>query len=142
MGGATALYDAIGYAIHKIDSVQRHTHRNHRAEKVMMVIITDGYENSSREYSLPRIKSMITAKEEAGWEFVFLGANIDAAEVAGEFGISADRAVDYVPDAAGTRLNFDTIAVAQMAYRTHGAVPTATFAPIREDMAARGKKHC
>lgn len=99
VGGCTALLDAIGKTIHKIAAAQKNTAEDYRAEKVMFVIITDGAENSSREYSSDRVKAMIEKeKTRYGWEFVFLGANIDAVETAGRFGIGADRAVDYVPD--------------------------------------------
>ena len=75
----------------------------YRAEKVMFVIITDGLENSSREYSADKVKALIERqKEKYAWEFVFLGANIDAVETAGKFGISADRAMDYLADSEGT----------------------------------------
>lgn len=93
IGGSTALLDAIGRTIHKIGNAQKHTANEYRAEKVMLVIITDGEENSSREYSAKRIKQMIERqKSRYEWEFIFLGANIDAVETAGRFGISADRA--------------------------------------------------
>ena len=83
VGGSTALLDAIGRTIHKIASVQEHTAEEYRAEKVMVVIITDGEENASRLYSSKEVKRMIRRqKERFGWEFIFLGANIDAVETA------------------------------------------------------------
>jgi len=107
VGGSTALLDAIGLTIHKIGNAQRHTADDYRAEKVMFVIITDGEENSSREYTAEKIKAQIERqKSKYGWEFVFLGANIDAVQTSGKFGISADRAVDYLADSKGTELNF------------------------------------
>lgn len=97
VGGCTALIDAIGRTIHKLVSVQKSTAEEYRAEKVMFVIITDGEENASREYSLKQVKKMIEHEREAyGWEFVFLGANIDAVRTAGQFGINSDRAADYL----------------------------------------------
>ena len=85
VGGSTALLDAIGRTIQKLAGVQRNTAEEYRADKVMFVIITDGAENSSREYSSQRVKAMIEhEKEKYGWEFVFLGANIDAVETAGD----------------------------------------------------------
>lgn len=140
VGGTTALMDAIGKTIHKIAAAQKNTAEDYRAEKVMFVIITDGAENSSREYSSDRVKAMIEKeKTRYGWEFVFLGANIDAVETAGRFGIGADRAVDYVPDSAGTELNFRAMSKAVASFRQCGAVPTACLDEIREDAKKRGK---
>lgn len=139
VGGSTALLDAIGKTIHKIDTAQKNTSDAYRAEKVMFVIITDGYENSSREYSSQKVKSMIEHKKEKyGWEFIFLGANIDAVETAGRFGINADRAVDYVPDGEGTELNFRMMSQTVATFRECGAVPTACLDEIRKDMKERG----
>ncbi len=139
VGGSTSLLDAIGRTIHKLAAVQKNTAEDYRAEKVMFVIITDGAENSSREYSSDKIKAMIEhEKEKYGWEFIFLGANIDAVETAGRFGISADRAVDYVPDAAGTELNFRAMSETVACFRATGAVPAAPMQAIRKDMKKRG----
>lgn len=140
VGGSTALLDAIGRTIHKIGSAQKNTAEDYRAEKVMFVIITDGEENASREYSAERVKEMIQhQKERHGWEFIFLGANIDAVETAGRFGIGADRAVDYVPDGEGTKLNFCMMSEAVSSFRQCGAVPMACLDEIRTDMKKRGK---
>lgn len=140
VGGMTALMDAIGKTIHKIAAAQKNTAEDYRAEKVMFVIITDGAENSSREYSSDRVKAMIEKeKTRYGWEFVFLGANIDAVETAGRFGIEADRAVDYVADSEGTELNFRAMSNAVASFRQCGAVPTACLDEIREDAKKRGK---
>ena len=139
VGGSTALLDAIGLTIHKLVSVQRNTAEEYRAEKVMFVIITDGEENASREYSVQKIRAMIEhEKENYGWEFIFLGANIDAVETAGRFGIKADRAVDYVPDRKGTELNFKAMSETVACFRATGAVPAAPMEAIREDMRKRG----
>lgn len=141
VGGSTALVDAIGTTIDKLVSVQRNTAEDYRAEKVMFVIITDGEENASREYSAAKVKAMIEhEKRRYGWEFIFLGANIDAVETAGRFGISADRAVDYVPDGAGTALNFEAMAETVACFRSTGAVPVAPMEAIRKDMKKRGGK--
>ena len=137
VGGSTALLDAIGLTIQKLVSVQKNTAEEYRAEKVMFVIITDGEENSSREFSAERVKKMIETEKKYGWEFVFLGANIDAVETASHFGISADRAVDYMPDAAGTELNFQAMSEAVASFRAVGAVPQAPLERIRKD---RGKR--
>ena len=139
VGGSTALLDAIGRTIHKIDTAQKNTTEDYRAEKVMFVIITDGEENASRHFSSAQIRQMIQhQKERYGWEFIFLGANIDAVETAGRFGIDADRAVDYVPDGEGTELNFRMMSETVATFRECGAVPTACLDEIREDMKKRG----
>lgn len=139
VGGSTALLDAIGKTIHKIGTVQKNTAEDYRAEKVMFVIITDGEENASRHYSSMQVKEMIQRqKEKYGWEFIFLGANIDAVDTAGRFGIDADRAVDYVPDGEGTELNFRMMSETVATFRECGAVPTACLDEIRKDMKKRG----
>lgn len=141
VGGSTALIDAIGRTIDKLVNVQKNTAEEYRAEKVMVVIITDGEENSSREYPLQKVKAMIEReKEKYGWEFVFLGANIDAVQTAGQFGISSSRAVDYVPDSAGTTLNFEVMSEAVAQYRQANCISERHFDRIREDMKKRGKR--
>lgn len=141
VGGSTALLDAVGTTIEKIIYVQKNTAENYRAGKVMFVIITDGDENSSRRYSPDKIKAMIShEKENYGWEFVFLGANIDAVQTAGRFGISPSRAVDYVPDAAGTALNFQMMAQAVAEFRETSTISDEHFDEIRKDMQKRGGK--
>ena len=141
VGGSTALLDAIGRTIHKIGTVQKNTAEAYRAEKVMFVIITDGEENASRHYSSMQIREMIQhQKERYGWEFLFLGANIDAVETAGRFGIDADRAVDYVPDGEGTELNFRIMSETVATFRECGVVPPTCLDEIREDMKKRGRR--
>lgn len=141
VGGSTALLDAMGKTISKIISVQKNTTPEYRADKVLFVIITDGEENSSREYSVTRIREMVEhQKTKYGWEFIFLGANIDAIETAGRFGISADRAVDYVPDSVGTSLNYEVMSETVAAFRTCGQVPQNTLDDIRNDMKKRGSR--
>lgn len=123
VGGSTALLDAIGRTINKIGNAQKHTAEDYRAEKVMFVIITDGEENSSREYTAEKIKAQIERqKEKYGWEFIFLGANIDAVQTAGRFGIAPDRAIDYLADSEGTELNFKVMASAVATFRESGTV--------------------
>ena len=141
VGGTTALLDAIGRTVQKLVSVQKNTAKEYRADRVLFVIITDGQENASREYSSDKVKGLIQLeKEKYGWEFVFLGANIDAVETAGQLGISRDRAVDYVPDGAGTALNFQMMSETVAAFRETGAVPGAPLEAIRKDMKARGRR--
>ncbi len=108
--GCTALLDAVGGAIRHIVNIHRYAREEDRPEHTLFVITTDGMENASRRYSLARVREMIEhEKEKYGWEFLFLGANIDAVGVAGEFGIGADRAVDYHADAEGTQLNYQVL---------------------------------
>jgi len=110
--GCTALLDATGEAIRKTENLQEHLPKAHRAEKVLFVIITDGHENSSKKYSFSEIKRMIEAKKELGWEFLFLGANIDAAAEAERIGISRNRSVTYENDKGGVSLNFKALGAA------------------------------
>lgn len=139
--GCTALLDAIGATIHKIGNVQKQTSDEERAEKVLFVITTDGMENASREYNAAKIKSMIERqKERYGWEFLFLGANIDAVETAAGFGINADRAVNYHADKIGTRLNYNVVCEAVTNIRCGETVPSDWKARIEEDYKTRGKK--
>ncbi len=141
VGGSTALLDAIGRTIHKIANVQKNTAEDHRAEKVLFVIITDGEENSSREYSAEKVKKLIEKqKTKYGWEFIFLGANIDAVETAGRFGIGADRAVDYLADSEGTRLNYEAMEKTVASFRETGAVNPTYLKEIRDDVKKRGNR--
>ena len=111
--GCTALLDAVGGAIHHIGNVHKYAREEDRPEKTLFIITTDGMENSSRRYTYDRVKAMVERqKEKYGWEFLFLGANIDAIEVAGRFGISADRAVNYECDAKGTAVNYKALSKA------------------------------
>jgi len=139
VGGSTALLDAVGRTINKIGNVQKNTADDYRAEKVMFVIITDGEENSSREYSADKVKAQIERqKAKYGWEFIFLGANIDAVETAGRFGIGADRAVDYLADSEGTSLNFKAMSAAVAEFRECAAISDRHFEEIRKDVQRRG----
>ncbi len=108
--GSTALLDAIGKTIKHVERRHKFSPEGDVPEKTMVVIITDGHENASKEFSLSKVKSMIEKKKEKyGWEFLFLGANMNAVETACDFGITADRAVTYFADSEGTRMNFDTV---------------------------------
>jgi uncharacterized protein YegL len=110
VGGTTALFDAIGFTIQKMVNVQRKTSEEERAEKVLFVITTDGMENASREFTADKIKKLVRhQKEKEGWEFIFLGANIDAIATAARFGIEEDFAVDYHADHIGTQLNYEAV---------------------------------
>jgi uncharacterized protein YegL len=139
-GGSTALLDAIGMTIGKIINAQKHTSDNYRAEKVMFVVITDGMENSSREYSAERVKELIERqKKEYGWEFIFLGANIDAVETAGRFGISADRAQNYHADSKGVELNFQVMNTTVAKLRENLEMPEDWNYEIKKDYEKRGQ---
>ena len=138
VGGSTALIDAIGKTIHKIGNVQKNTAADYRAEKVLFVIITDGEENASREYSADKVKQQIERqKAKYGWEFIFLGANIDAAQTAASFGIGADRAVDYISDSEGTELNFKVMNEAIECVRMNQELSVDCFEEIKEDVRKR-----
>ncbi len=108
--GCTALIDAIGGAIKHVGNVHRYIREEDRPEHVMFIITTDGMENASKKFSSGEVKKMIEKRREEGWEFLFLGANIDAVETARHFGIDEDRAVTYRSDKAGTRLNYEVMA--------------------------------
>lgn len=133
VGGMTALLDALGGAMDKIANVQKNTVSEFKASKVLFVIITDGEENSSREYSLEQIKKKIEVfKKDEAWEFVFLGANIDAVETAASYGISENRASGYVADGPGTRLNFSAMSNLVSDYRKSSKISDKHFERIRE----------
>ena len=136
--GCTALLDAVGSAIERIANVQKHTAPEYRADYVLFVITTDGFENASRRYSLPQVREMITRqKERYGWEFLFLGAGIDAIAQARAFGISEDRAVTSHADSLGTRLNYETLSDAVSSVRACQPLDASWKAPIECDYESR-----
>jgi len=137
--GTTALLDAIGSTVEKTIAAERNTAEEYRAEKVIFVITTDGMENASREYDYARVKKLIEYEQEKyGWEFLFLGANIDAVETAGRFGIAPDRAADYHADSEGTALNYKTVSDAVSHMRACGEIQPGWNAPIAADFEQRG----
>ena len=140
--GCTALLDAVGGAIHHIGNVHKYAREEDRPEKTIFVITTDGMENASHEYSYDRVKEMVERqKEKYGWEFLFLGANIDAIATAGRFGISADRAANYHSDRRGTKLNYEVLADAVSDMRCCASRIDAGWKKrIEEDFKNRGKK--
>jgi len=140
VGGSTALLDAIGKTIHKMVNAQKHTTEDWQPEKVLFVIITDGEENSSREYTLTQVRQMIEQMKRTGWEFIFLGANIDAVETAGRFGIQAERAQDFHADSAGVSLNFQAMSETVSRYRQNDRLPDDWKQAIDQDFRGRGKK--
>lgn len=142
VGGSTALLDAIGLTINKIGNAQKHTAEAYRADKVLFVITTDGMENASREYDYSKIKAMVERqKRKYGWEFIFLGANIDAIDVAGRFGITPDRVQNYHSDSEGTKLNFAVTAQAIASFRDTGVVAENWGDEIQKDYERRGGKN-
>ena len=139
--GCTALLDAVGGAIRHIGNVHKYAREEDRPEKTLFVITTDGMENSSRSYSYGKVKKMVERqKEKYGWEFLFLGANIDAIEVAGRFGIHGDHAVNYECDSAGTWLNYDVLSRAVSRVRACSAAPEALAADWKADIEADYKR--
>ncbi len=140
VSGCTALLDAIGKTINKIGNVQRNTNEQERADKVMFVITTDGMENASIEYNYEKVKKMVERqKEKYGWEFIFIGANIDAISTAAKFGISSDRAANYNADGQGTKLNYDVVSHAASELRASRPITNSWKAEIENDFIHRSK---
>ncbi len=138
--GCTALLDAIGGAIHHIVTVHRYARVEDVPERTIFVITTDGMENASQRYSAEQVRSMIAQKKaESGWEFLFLGANIDAVEAARHFGIAADRAVNYHADQRGTRLNYEVLSDAIRTVRANAPLEADWKARIDEDYQQRSR---
>ena len=138
--GCTALLDAVGGAIHRIGNVHKYARKEDVPEKTLCIITTDGYGNASRHYDYEKVRQMIQhEKEKYGWEFLFLGANIDAAAEAKRFGISEDRAVTYKCDAAGTKLNYDVIGEAVCHVRASRPLGADWKSRIDEDVKKRGR---
>lgn len=131
--GSTALYDAVALGIHKIVNVQKKTKPEGRADKVIMVITTDGYENSSRETNAAMLHKMIDDCKKNGWEFLFLGADIDAQAAAGSIGIESHRASNYVKDAQGVRVQYDSLNLAISAMRSGAPLPADWKDKLDED---------
>ena len=140
--GCTALLDAVGGAIHHIGNVHKYAREEDRPEKTLFVITTDGMENASRRYSYEKVKAMITRqKEKYGWEFLFLGANIDAAREAARFGIQADRAANYHADSVGTGVIYESVNQAITRVRSCAAPLSADWKDaINQDYQNRGAK--
>ena len=117
-GGCTALLDAVGNAVNHIRTIHKYAREEDLPEKTVFVITTDGEENSSREFTYRKVKELIEKQQkDCGWEFLFLGANIDAGEEAARIGIDPDQAVRYECDSAGTLLNFEVLGEAMCSMR-------------------------
>lgn len=137
--GRTALMDAVGMTVAKISAAQQHTVESERPARTLIVITTDGMENASREFNRAKVKALIERmKREHGWEFIFLGANIDSVMAAGELGISAEYAANYHADHQGTAANFDAVASAVSSVRQCGVVGRAWRKAVDEDFRGRG----
>lgn len=138
--GCTALLDAIGGAIHHIGNIHKYAREEDRPEKTLFVITTDGMENASKCYTYDKVKRMVERQKSLyGWEFLFLGANIDALEVAGRFGISKDHAANYHSDERGTALNYEVLSDAICQVRS-GSKPLAANWKARIDEDFEGRK--
>ena len=138
VGGCTALIDAIGGAIHHIGNVHKYAREEDVPEHTIFVITTDGMENASRRYSSDEVKQMVQRqKEKYGWEFLFLGANIDAVETAAHFGIMEDRAVTFHNDAKGQQLNYEVVSRTVSSLRACAPVGREWKEDIEEDFKSR-----
>jgi uncharacterized protein YegL len=142
VGGTTALLDAIGFSIQKIVNVQKYTSVVERADKILFVITTDGMENASREFTPDNIKNMIKhQKKKYGWDFIFLGANIDAISTAAQFGIDEDFAVDYHADEVGTKLNYEMVSEAVVKLRSGKNIDRSWKEDIERDYQDRSRNN-
>ena len=138
VGGCTALIDAIGQAIHHIGNVHKYAREEDVPEHTVFVITTDGMENASHRYSSDEVKHMVNRqKEKYGWEFLFLGANIDAVETAARFGISEDRAANYRNDSRGQQLNYEAMDDAIRSVRGNVPLARAWKSKIEKDYSSR-----
>ncbi len=136
--GCTALLDAMGDAIRHISNIHKYARAEDVPSNTMFVIMTDGMENASSRYSVAQIKALVEEKkEEYGWEFLFIGANIDAIEVAGSFGINPHRAVKYNADSQGTGVVYDTVAQTVCCMRANEAISDDWCSPIADDFENR-----
>ena len=134
VGGCTALIDAIGDAIHHIGNIHKYARAEDVPAHTVFVITTDGMENASRKYCAQEVRQKIERqKEQNGWEFLFIGANIDAVQTAGRFGIAPDRAVNYKADRKGTRVLYDCVSSVVGAVRRNAPMEAGWSAQIQED---------
>ena len=136
--GSTALMDAVGAAIRHMGNVHKYARPEDVPHKTLFVITTDGMENASHHYTAGEIRAMIERQKDLyGWEFLFLGANIDAVETAATYGISEDRAVTYRSDSIGTRANFKAVSDAVTSLRFEEELSPCWKESIEEDMRRR-----
>lgn len=137
--GCTALIDAIGMTVKHIEEVHRYIRKEDVPARTVFVITTDGLENASREYSADKVRKMIESKKKDGWEFLFIGANIDAVETAKHFGIGADRAVNYHADKKGTAVLFNCVGRAVSKARACAPMAADWSREIEEDFESRNQ---
>ena len=140
--GCTALLDAVGGAVHHIGNIHKYARPEDVPEHTMFVITTDGQENASHKYTSEQVKKMIERqKEKYGWEFLFIGANIDAVETAARYGIDKDRAVNYNADGEGTHILYESVAKAVCNVRASAPLESNWSEDINADYLRRGKKN-
>ena len=138
VGGCTALIDAIGGAIHHIGNVHKYAREEDRPEHTIFIITTDGMENASHRYTSDEVKAKVKRQQEKyGWEFLFLGANIDAVETAARYGIGEDRAVNFINDARGQALNYAEVSEAVRTVRACAPLTRSWKQKIEADYKAR-----
>ena len=138
--GSTALLDAVGKSIRHIANVHKYAREEDRPEKTLFIITTDGMENASREYSYERVRKMIEhEKDKYGWEFIFLGANIDAAKEAARFGIDESRAANYHADSVGTAVIYEAMSEAVCSVRACRPMNADWKKSVDADYKKRGK---
>lgn len=138
--GCTALLDAIGRTVAKIKAAQEHTREEQRPEKTLFTIITDGYENASSEYTFSKVKQLLEQQQEQGWEFVFIGANIDAIATASKMGIRQDRATNYMADGAGVQCCYEAVSSLNMSFRRDGTIKKDWDRKLEADVRKRGRR--
>ena len=138
VGGSTALLDAVGDTVTHIEKIHKYVRPEDVPAHTMVVITTDGMENSSHRWRAADVKKLVEKKKEGGWEFLFLGANIDAVSEAARFGIDADRAVRYCNDSEGVRKNFSAVGKAMAHLRREACMPASWKEEIEEDYKSRG----
>ena len=138
--GCTALLDAIGRTVAKIKTAQEHTKAEQRPDKTLFTIITDGYENASSEYTFAKVKQVLVQQQECGWEFVFIGANIDAIATASRMGIRRDRAANYVADKDGVECCYEAVKSMNMSFRSGEGILDDWDQPLQADVRKRGRR--
>ena len=140
VGGCTALLDALGGTIHHVMDIHRYIRPEDVPEHVIFVVTTDGMENASREYTADAVRKLVKQRREDGWEFIFLGANIDAVKTGESFGFAKENAVNYHADSCGTKAVFRSVGKAMASMRCEGALDACWAEEVKEDYKTRGKK--
>lgn len=138
-GGCTALFDAVGGTIQHIKDIHHYIRKEDVPEHVLFVITTDGMENASRKYSQKEVRKLVEQQKKCGWEFIFLGANIDAAQTGESFGIAKENAINYCSDEKGTRVLYESVGRAMASVRCAGELDADWAVAVAEDYEERGK---